>query len=75
MNEIPNCFFPVIEIDSKIISSIRLDPKDENSVEITVLNPEMEAMTKRTRDSKNNTVLSLSSKFPDELFPIISLNQ
>ena len=40
-----------------------------SSDEINVINPEIEAITKITRDSKINTVLFIPSKFPGELFP------
>ena len=46
-----------------------------SSDEITVINPEIEAITKTTRDSKNNILLSIPSKFPGELIPIINPNQ
>ena len=49
-------FFPVIEIDSKLKSPTRLDDSLDSSDEITVLNPEIEAITKNTRDSENNIV-------------------
>ena len=46
-----------------------------SSDEITVISPEIEALTKNTRNSKNNTVLSIPSKIPGELFPTINPNQ
>ena len=70
-----NCSFPVIEMDSKVNSPIRLDRSLMSSDEITVINPEFEAITKNTRDSKNNTILSILSKFPGQLFPTINPNQ
>ena len=90
MDDNSTCSFPVIEIDSQTNSPItnspiRLDSQinsalilDENlmsSNEITVINPEIVANTKNTRDSKINTVLSTPSKFPGELFPTVNRNQ
>ena len=68
MDNDSTCFFPVIEIDSQtnspnrlhsqINSPLRLDENLLSSDEITVINPEIVAITKNTRDSKINTVLS-----------------
>ena len=46
-----------------------------SSDETTVINPEIVAITKNTRDSKINRVLSIPSKFPGELFPTVNPNQ
>ena len=73
MDESSYCSFPVIKISSKLNFSTRLDDNLDRSDEITVLNPEIEAITKITRDSKNKTVLSVPSKFPVELFPTKNL--
>ena len=85
-----NCSFPVFEIEnveidsqtnppnrlhSKINSPLRLDENLLSSDQITVINPEIVAITKNTRDSKINTVLSIPSKFPGELFPTVNPNQ
>ena len=70
-----DCFFPDIKIDSKISSPNRLDKNFLGSDEITVINPEIEAITKNTRDSKINTVLCIPSKFPGDLFLTIDPNQ
>ena len=75
MVESSDCSFPIIEIDSKVESQNRFDDNFVSSDEITVINPEIEALTKTTRDSKNNILLSIPSKFPGELIPTINLNQ
>ena len=59
MDDSSNCSFPVIEIDSQTNSPLRLDENLMSSDEITVINPEIVAITKITRDSKINTVLSI----------------
>ena len=69
MDSDSNCSFPVIEIDSQtnspnrlhsqINSPLRLNENLLSSDEITVINPEIVATTKNTRDSKINTVLSI----------------
>ena len=46
MDDSSNCSFPVIEIDSKTNSPLRLDENLISSDEITVINPEIEAITK-----------------------------
>ena len=84
MDDNSTCSFPVIEIDSQtnspitnspirldsqINSPLRIDETLMRSDEITVINPEIVAITKNTRDSKINAVLSIPSKFPGELFP------
>ena len=76
------CSFPVIEIDSQtnspnrlhsqIKSPLRLDENLLSSDEIAVINREIVANTKNTRDSKINTVLSIPSKFPGEPLNLIS---
>ena len=85
-----NCSFPVFEIEnvkidsqtnppnrlhSQINSPLRLDENLLSSDEITVINPEITAITKNTRDSKINTVLSIPSNIPGELFPTVNPNQ
>ena len=90
MDSESNCSFPVFDIEnveidaqtnppnrlhSKINSPLRLDENLLSSDEITVINPEIVAITKNTRDSKINTVLSIPSKFPGELFPTVNPNQ
>ena len=90
MDSESNCSFPVFEIEnveidsqtnppnrlhSKINSPLRLDKNLLSSDEITVINPEIVAITKNTRDSKINTVLAIPSKFPGELFPTVNPNQ
>ena len=75
MDDSSDCSVPVIEIDSKINSPIRLDENLMSFKKIAVINTETEAITKNTRDSKINTVLSISSKFLGELFPTINPNQ
>ena len=47
MVESSDCSFSVIEIDSKLSSLIRLDPNLQSSDEITVINPRIEAITKK----------------------------
>ena len=89
MDSDSNCSFPVfefenVEIDSQtsspnrlysqINSPLRLDENLLSSDQITVINPEIVAITKNTRDSKINTVLSIPSKIPGKLFPIINPN-
>ena len=74
-----------VEIDSQtnspnilqpqINSPLRLEKNLLSSDEITVINPEIVAITKNTRDLKINTVLSIPSKFPGELFPTVNPNQ
>ena len=85
MDDNSTCSFPVIEITSQTNSANRLHSQtnsplrlDENllsSDEITVINPEIVAITKNTRDSKINTVLSIPSKFRGEFFPTVNPNQ
>ena len=89
MDDNPTCSFPVIEIISQTNSQtnspkllhaqtnspLRLDENLLSSDEITFINPEVVAITKSTRDSKINTVLSIPSKFPGELFPTVNSNQ
>ena len=75
MDDSSDCSFPVIEIDSKFNSPIRLDENLMSSDEITVINPVIEAITKNTRDSKINKALVIPLKFPGELFPTINPNQ
>ena len=70
-----NCYFPVIEIDAQANSPLRLDRNLMSSDKITVFNPEIVAIAKNTRDTKINTVLSIPSKFPGELFPTVNPNQ
>ena len=65
----PNILHPQIN------SPLRLDENLLSSDEITVINSEIVAITKNTRDSKINTVLSIPSKFPGELFPTVNTNQ
>ena len=72
--------FPVIEITSQTNSPNRLHSQTNSplrlhenllsSDEITVLNPEIDAITKNTRDSKINTVLSQASFF----LPLIQIS-
>ena len=62
-------------LQPQINSPLRLDENLLSSDEITVINPEIVAITKNTRDSKINTVLSIPSKFPGELFPTVNPNQ
>ena len=62
-------------LHSQINSPLRLDQNLLSSDEITVINPEIVAITKNTRNSKINTVLSIPSKFPGELFPTVNPNQ
>ena len=59
----------------QINSPLRLDENQLSSDEITVINPELVAITKNTRDSKINRVLSIPSNFPGELFPTVNPNQ
>ena len=87
MDDNSTCFFPVIEITSQANSQInspnrlhsqtnsplRLDENLLSSDEITVINPEIVAITKNTRDSKSNTVLSIPSKFPASFFLLLTL--
>ena len=90
MDSDSNCSFPVFEIEnveidsqtnssnrlhSQINSPLRLDENLLSSDEITVINSEIVVITKNTRDSKINTVLSIPSKFPGELFPTVNRNQ
>ena len=75
MDESSDCSFPIRETYSKVESPNRFDDNLVSSDEITVINPEIEALTKTTRDSKNNILLSIPSKFPGELVPTINLNQ
>ena len=75
MDDSSNCSFPVVEIDSQTNSPRILDENLMSSHEITVINPEIVAITKNTRDSKINRVLSIPSKFPGELFPTVNPNQ
>ena len=89
MDDNSTCSFPVIKITSQTNSQtnspnrlhsqtnspLRLDENLLSSDEITVINPEIVAITKNTRDSKINTVLSNPSKFPGELFPTVNPNQ
>ena len=75
MDDSSDCSSPVIEIDSKINSPIRLDKNLMSSNEITAITPEIGAITKNTREPKINTVFSIPSKLPGELFPTINPNQ
>ena len=65
----------MIEIDSRTNSPLRLDENLMSSDEITVINPEIVAITKNTWDSNINAVLSFPSKFPGEFFPSVNPNQ
>ena len=85
MDNDSTCSFPVIEIDSQtnspnrlnsqINSALRLDENLLRSDEITVINPEIVSITKNTRDSEINTVLSIPSKFPGEIFATVNPKQ